>query len=572
MADNVLVDNGGGTDYTVSTDEAASGQVQRVKLSYSGDGLDTHVTADADGLLVNLGANNDVTVTNAINVSASVNVQNNGVFAVQASVVGSALTALEVLSSTVYVDDTGTHATGTSKVLLIGAAATPTDAAVNANDIGALSMTVNRELNVAQATATNLKTQAEAYQGGAAVAAGNPLQVTLANGAVPSHAVTNAGTFAVQASVVGSALTALEIISSAIYVDDTATHSTGTSKVFLLGAAATPTDAAVNANDIGAVAMTVNRELLVQASGQVKITDGTLTATVRDTGTSDSLNVAIVDGSGNQITSFGGGTQYTDDTSTHATGTSQGNLLMAAATPTDAAVDSNDIGAVKMSLNRELFVTMASVTPGTAAGNLGKAEDAGHATGDTGVMILGVVNSVNAAIADADLDYVPQSMDRQGNANVTPRAPLVRVSVDTSALTTSTTSYAAGDQVGGMIQLTNVARASGGGGYITGICLIDDADVIGAMDFVVFDASVSCAADNAAFTIADADATHVVGIAQLAGSYDIGANRVAQNMNMRMPYVCNGTNGLFGALITRTANSFFTTTSALTLIVYCEPS
>lgn len=46
--------------------------------------------------------------------------------------------------------------------------------------------------------------------------------------------------------------------------------------------------------------------------GRVKLTDGTLVASVRDTGTSDSLNVAIVDASGNQITSFGGGTQYTE--------------------------------------------------------------------------------------------------------------------------------------------------------------------------------------------------------------------------------------------------------------------
>jgi hypothetical protein len=45
----------------------------------------------------------------------------------------------------------------------------------------------------------------------------------------------------------------------------------------------------------------------------VQIGDGTRTATVRDTGASDSLNVAIVDASGNQVTSFGGGTQYTED-------------------------------------------------------------------------------------------------------------------------------------------------------------------------------------------------------------------------------------------------------------------
>lgn len=53
-----------------------------------------------------------------------------------------------------------------------------------------------------------------------------------------------------------------------------------------------------------------------------QIVQGGLTATVRDTGTSDSLNVAIVDGSGNHITSFGGGVQYTEgDTDTTITGT-----------------------------------------------------------------------------------------------------------------------------------------------------------------------------------------------------------------------------------------------------------
>jgi len=46
------------------------------------------------------------------------------------------------------------------------------------------------------------------------------------------------------------------------------------------------------------------------APANVQIGDGTLQATVRDTGANDSLNVAIVDASGNQIVSFGGGTEY----------------------------------------------------------------------------------------------------------------------------------------------------------------------------------------------------------------------------------------------------------------------
>lgn len=47
----------------IATDDAgAAGQVQIVKLAQSANGSATPVTVDADGVLVNLGANNDVTV------------------------------------------------------------------------------------------------------------------------------------------------------------------------------------------------------------------------------------------------------------------------------------------------------------------------------------------------------------------------------------------------------------------------------------------------------------------------------------------------------------------------------
>lgn len=73
MADNVLIDNAAEADYTVSTDEGVGGHVQRVKLAYSADGSETHVPADADGLLVNLGTNNDITGTVTANLSATDN-------------------------------------------------------------------------------------------------------------------------------------------------------------------------------------------------------------------------------------------------------------------------------------------------------------------------------------------------------------------------------------------------------------------------------------------------------------------------------------------------------------------
>lgn len=53
-----------GTGATIATDDAgAAGHVQLVKLAVSADGSATPIAGDADGVLVNLGANNDVTVT-----------------------------------------------------------------------------------------------------------------------------------------------------------------------------------------------------------------------------------------------------------------------------------------------------------------------------------------------------------------------------------------------------------------------------------------------------------------------------------------------------------------------------
>lgn len=63
MADNVAITAGSGTD--VATDQVTGTleHVQLFKLAYSADGSRTLVTADANGLLVDLGGNNDVTVT-----------------------------------------------------------------------------------------------------------------------------------------------------------------------------------------------------------------------------------------------------------------------------------------------------------------------------------------------------------------------------------------------------------------------------------------------------------------------------------------------------------------------------
>ena len=147
---------------------------------------------------------------------------------------------------------------------------------------------------------------------------------------------------------------------------------------------------------------------------------------------------------------------------------------------------------------------------------------------------------------------------------------LKRVSVASGGLTTATTAYTAGDQVGTQFTFANAARASGGFGYIVGVTLVDAADIIGAYDLVLTRSSITLASDNAAYAISDADALNIVALIQLNGAYDLGNNRIAQATNIRIPFDCSGGTSLFGGLITRSAHTFFAAVTDLQLILHIE--
>ncbi len=58
--------------------------------------------------------------------------------------------------------------------------------------------------------------------------------------------------------------------------------------------------------------------------------------------------------------------------------------------------------------------SVSAVIPGTGATNLGKAEDAAHVTGDTGVMGLAVRRDTLTALATTDGDYIPLATNSVG--------------------------------------------------------------------------------------------------------------------------------------------------------------
>lgn len=66
------------------------------------------------------------------------------------------------------------------------------------------------------------------------------------------------------------------------------------------------------------------------------------------------------------------------------------------------------------SLTVDGSVSISALVPGTGATNLGKAEDAAHATGDVGVMALAVRNDGGTSLAGASGDYIPLTTDNVG--------------------------------------------------------------------------------------------------------------------------------------------------------------
>jgi len=99
------------------------------------------------------------------------------------------------------------------------------------------------------------------------------------------------------------------------------------------------------------------------------------------------------------------------------------------------AAGSNAIGklATNSGVNIGNIGQVLQVTPGTTASDLGKAEDAAHASGDTGVMMLAVRKDTAAALATTDGDYIPLTTDATGYLYVTVGGSALPTGAATSA-------------------------------------------------------------------------------------------------------------------------------------------
>lgn len=198
----------------------------------------------------------------------SITVDNGGTFAVQVD--GAALTALQLIDDPIATLGTTTYTEAASKGMVIGAVRRDADTTLvdTTNEVAPLIVdsrgllkveafsgeTLPVSLTSTTVTGTVAVTQSGTWDevgindSGNSITVdapvGTPAFVRLSDGAaaittlavslasVPSHAVTNAGTFATQ--VDGSALTALQLIDDPVFADDAA-FTVGTSKVTMGG-------------------------------------------------------------------------------------------------------------------------------------------------------------------------------------------------------------------------------------------------------------------------------------------------------------------------------------------------
>lgn len=264
---NIVAGSSAGTQYTEG-DEDASITGTAMMMEVAADIVEPVQGTVADGLLVNLGSNNDVTVAGvatAANQSTiighvdgietllgTIDADTSNISTKIDTVAGdttSIQTAVELIDDTVQVLGTDTYSEATSKGITLGAVRRDADTTLvnTTNEFTPLQVDANGRLKVEafSGEALPVTLTSTTVTGTVAVTQSGTWDEVGINDSGNSITVDNGGTFATQ--VDGAALTALQLIDNSIYVDD-ADWTADTSSHTLVGAV---TQVATTANTDG---------------------------------------------------------------------------------------------------------------------------------------------------------------------------------------------------------------------------------------------------------------------------------------------------------------------------------
>jgi hypothetical protein len=242
-----------------------------------------------------------------------------------------------------------------------------------------------------------------------------------------------------------------------------------------------------------------------------------------------------------------------------------GVMSLAVRNDAGTAVAGTDLDYIPITTNSagHVWVTQSAVTPGTAAANLGKAEDAAHASGDTGVMVLAVRQDTQAALAGTTADYIPLTTDVNGSARVV-AAGYTTIIDTTLTRPANTTAYAVNDEVtdtgGAVRELSSIARFTGGTGYILGVTIAFSSNwaTKPILDLWIFDTTTAPATDNTAYDVDDTEIGTLVTVIPISAVALGDATANTGNFAMYtgpicVPFKCGASDDLFMRVAIRNA-------------------
>ncbi len=244
-------------------------------------------------------------------------------------------------------------------------------------------------------------------------------------------------------------------------------------------------------------------------------------------------------------------------------------------------------------------VTIKGTTPGTGATDLGKAEDAQHTSGDTGVMSLAVQKNTAASVA-ADGDYHPLEVDANGRLHAILSASVgagtaaaaqrtvaatddpgvvlltaIKQNMTASAsFTPAASSHTGGsagvigDCVGAAQQFTfSPVPISGSNIAITNVSLLiaSGTAVASAWRLYLYNVTPpSAIADDAAFDIPSGDRASLLGYVPISTTEDSGNSSWVQVNGLYIPIQLSGTT-VFGYLVNLTTATLAAVAHTVTL-------
>jgi hypothetical protein len=216
-----------------------------------------------------------------------------------------------------------------------------------------------------------------------------------------------------------------------------------------------------------------------------------------------------------------------------------------------------------------LDVDVTRVIPGTSATHLGKAEDAAHAGGDTGVLGLAVRRDADTTSVDTDGDYAALLVDAVGALKVRGR---LSATIAPTMGTQTNGAYSANDFVDGKLTLSNAVPIAGGSGLIHRVSVLSKSTQTGQYDVIFFNADPSSTtiADNGAVQVNVADLAKVIGVAKCNDVASFGTGSLHQAVGLGLSFKLASGTTLYAAVVTRAAITQ-TSTSDMILLVNVIP-